>query len=188
MKKFLKPVLALFVTASLLTACKPDEDPEPDDDHELITTVTLTLINQSNATDVVTVTWRDLDGEGGAAPNIGELELKDNTTYLGTVRVLHEAEHGNHSDVEDLTEEIRDEADDHEFFYTPSAGLNLTVNKTDQDSRGRPVGLAATFGTGADSQGTLRVRLMHQVGIKPTPGNPNVGETDIDIVFPVHIH
>jgi hypothetical protein len=188
MKNLFKSVLTLFVTASLLTACKRDEEPEPDHDHELITTVTLTLVNAADATDVETVTWRDLDGEGGAAPIIGELELKENTTYLGTIRVLNEEEHGDHFDVEDLTEEIREEANDHEFFYTPSAGLNLTVTKTDRDSQGRPLGLEATFVTGAESHGTLRVRLMHQVGIKPTPGNPNVGETDIDILFPAHIH
>jgi hypothetical protein len=188
MKKFIKPVLALFVTASLFTACKRDEDPEPDDDHDEITTISLRLVNAADPTDVVEATWRDVDGPGGQAPTIDELDLKDNATYNGTIRFLHESEHNNHFDVEDLTDEIREDGNSHEVFYTPSAGLNLTVTKTDQDSQGRPIGLSATFVTGADSHGDLRVRLMHQPGIKPTPGSFNVGETDVDITFPVHIH
>lgn len=182
MKKFLKPVLTLFVTASMLVACKRDEDPQPPKEQELITNITLTLIDidDPNPDEEVTATFRDPDGPGGQAPTITPLVLKPNRTYWGSIRLLNDSDP---NDVKDITEEVEAELDDHEFFFTPSPGLNLTIRKTDSDSQGRPVGLETDFDTGAVSSGILNVKLMHQAGIKPTPGSANVGETDIDIDF-----
>ncbi|NEM96539.1 hypothetical protein [Pontibacter burrus] len=183
MKKFLRPYLAFLMMGSLIvttTSCGDDDDPTPTSDKELITTVKLILEPEKG--NLVQATIKDMDGVGGAAPVKETLVLKPNTVYTGETLLLNEQE----NPAVEIHTEILDEADDHQIFYTPSSGLNLTVAATDKDSQNRPVGLATTFTTGAASTGTLKVVLKHQKGTKAAaPGNANAGETDIEVTFDV---
>lgn len=185
MKKSFRPYLAFILMGSLLTfsACKDDEDPEPDHEHDAITVVTLTLTPTDSSKPVVTATWEDHDGPGGEAPEIDELLLSANTTYTGSLMFASEEEHGDHKDLHDLTEEIREEGTEHEVFYLVTPQNLVTFNKTDRDANGRPIGLETTAATTAAGTGTVRILLKHQPGTKSSTSNQNTGETDVDITF-----
>ena len=179
--------LKLFLWASLmgivLTSCDKDDDTPPENEQELITTVKLTLTNTAIASDVVTATWRDNDGPGGAAPVIQDLVLRPNSVYEGSVEFLDES---TPSDVEDITEEVEEEGADHQIYYIPS-GANLTVTEYNTDINSLPLGTEATFTTGAAGAGSLRVLLKHKPGTKAANDPNTKGETDIDVNFPVRI-
>ncbi|NDK56886.1 hypothetical protein [Pontibacter fetidus] len=185
MKKFLRPYLAFLLMGSLLTTtgCGGDDDPKPAPDNEEITTVTLTLEPESKG-QLVAASSKDLDGVGGNAPVKTPLTLKPNTTYLATLTLLNE----NVNPPVEVHKEVKSEANDHQVFYTPSAGSLMTVTVTDKDAQNRPLGLAATIVTGAAGTGKLKVVLKHQKGTKAAaPGDATKGETDVEVEFDVMV-
>ena len=178
-------LLALFFVSSLtVLSCSSDDDGH-DDDHEneeeLITTVIYTLTNNANAGDVVTLTFTDLDGEGGAdgVYNISG-PLTANAAYTGAIQFLNETE----NPAEDITEEVEEEGDEHEVFYSNTAGL--TITKTDTDNDGNPLGLATTVATGAAGNGAITVILRHEP-TKPNDGTAAGagGSTDAQVSYSV---
>jgi len=177
-KKFLKPAFLLFLAAGLLSSCdKNDDEQEPENESELITTVML-MMQEQGTTNVVTATFRDPDGDGGNAPTkFDEIVLKPNTVYNTTITLMDESK----TPAENITEEIEEESADHQFFYTPTAGLNVSVAYQDKDVNNLPIGLETTVTTGAASNGKLNVTLKHQPGIKNN--NIATGETDVEIDF-----
>jgi len=184
MKKLFRPYLAFLFMGSLLTfsACKDEKDPEPDHEHDVVTTVTLTL-KPANGGETVTATWEDLDGPDGKAPEIDELVLSANTTYTGSISFASEEAHGDHHDTHDLTADIREEGTVHEIFYLVTPQNLVTFSKTDKDANGLPIGLETTATTTAAGQGKVRIILKHQPGTKSANSNENTGESDVDISF-----
>lgn len=186
MKKLLRPYFAFFMIGALVattTSCdKHDHEPH-DHDQELITTMVLTMTPQGGG-QAVTATFRDIDGPGGQAPVFTPslVALSANTTYNATISLLNESV----SPAEDLTSEIEEKGDEHEFFYVPT-NLNLSVSKTDADSKGLPIGLTSQIQTAAGSHGALRVVLKHQPGSKSATSTIQTGETDIDVTYNIHI-
>lgn len=185
MKKplLVRKVLMLFMVLTLVS-CKKDDTPEPEE-NELITTVTLSF-TEAGTTNVRSVTWKDADGDGGAAPTIGKLSLAPNKTYNLTVQVLDETK----TPVANVAEEIEEEKDEHLFVYTPTPANLLTVAITDKDSRNYPVGLKGTATTGATGTGKLQVVLRHQPPVGGNPvknGTAGPGSTDFDGTFDVEI-
>ena len=176
-------ILSLSLALVVMTGCD-DDDPEPVNDEELITTVTVTFTNTADQS-VVTATFRDTDGDGGNAPDITQPgALAADATYNVTIAFLDESDA---SDVEDITEEIDEEADEHQVFYVTSTGLNLTYAYGDTDGDQNPLGLVGTMTTGAASTGTLNIVLRHEP-TKPNTGLGDAGgETDIDVTFNVTI-
>ena len=155
-------------------------------EEELITTVTLTLTPTSGT--VVTASWRDLDGDGGNDPVIDTLRLAPNTTYSGSIALLNEQE----DPAEDITEEINEEADNHQLFYSPGGGIaaSVVVTVTDTDSRNLPVGLTysvAVDAGAAGQSGDLRVTLYHYDDSADKDGTSPSTETDVQIDIPVII-
>ncbi|MBA3987215.1 MAG: type 1 periplasmic binding fold superfamily protein, partial [Flavobacteriales bacterium] len=112
--------LAFFFTAALLLAsCSSDDDNEPINEEEVITTLTASLTTPDGPT--ILLTYRDLDGDGPNPPVITVSgSLLPNATYTGSMILLNETE----SPVEDITEEIKEEDDEHQFFFQVGAGLN----------------------------------------------------------------
>ena len=92
---------------------------------------------------------------------------------------------------EDITEEIEEEADEHQFWFTPAGGVSdrVTVSIDDLDSNGFPVGLefTVTVTEGAAATGTMQVVLSHY-DEGPKDGVSLSDESDFDIVFPVEIN
>lgn len=190
MKHINKYLAAIFLIASFsfATSCSSD-DPEPVNEEELITTVTVTFTGTGTTTGSVVATFRDIDGPGGNAPEItNPVTLQANGTYSVRVEFLNEAE----SPVEDITEEVSEEADEHQVFFVASSGLNFNYAYGDTDADSRPLGLLGTVTTGAASSGTLEVILIHEPNKTAqgvSAGNPaNAGgETDINVSFNIAI-
>lgn len=180
-------LFSLLLAVAVVTSCD-DDDPEPVNEEEVITTVNVTFTNQANASDVVTATFRDIDGEGGNAPVITNPSLAASATYDVTVQFLNEAE----SPAEDKTEEITEEDDEHQVFFVVGNGLNLTYSYSDTDANGNPLGIVGTATTGAAGTGELTILLLHEpnkTASGVSAGNPaNAGgETDIEVTFDVTI-
>lgn len=178
--------LFLFVSTLSFLACDDDDVVIPVEE-ELITNVTLALIPQGGGT-AVTLTFSDPDGDGGIPPVIEGGTLVENTTYNGTVSLSNLSE----SPAEDVTLEIMEEEEEHQFFYTVAPTLNLTIDYLDQDANGNPLGLLTTFETGAASTGNLTFVLRHEpdknaAGVADGDITNAGGETDIEVVFPISI-
>lgn len=156
-----------------------------EDDHnhenEVITTVNYTLTNGS---DEVTLTFIDLDGEGG---NEGTYDISGsliaNTTYTGTIELLNETE----DPAKDISEEIREEKDRNEFFYT-STVAGVVITKTDDDGNGNSLGIDTSVTTGAAGSGSITIVLKHEP-TKPNDGTSEDagGSTDIQVTFDVTV-
>ncbi|MCE7064093.1 hypothetical protein [Dyadobacter sp. CY326] len=172
-RKHLALGLLLGMTA-LFVQCKDSgEDLEPDDENELITSVTLTFKEAGTGT-VTSFSFKDADGDGGnAATRFDTVALKANTAYTLTVQLLDESK----TPVEDITDEVAEESDEHLLIYTPSPATLLTYTYGDKDVNNYPIGLTGTAKAGAAGIGKLKVQLRHQPGAKngtPTPGSDDV--------------
>lgn len=173
----------------LLAACKKDkEDPKPENqDNELITTLRYTLTPVGGGTPVF-VQFRDADGDGGAAPVItstsadGKLTLRKGLTYNGRLLVLDESK----TPADTVSNEVKEEADEHLFVFAPTPAALLNVTITDRDANSLPLGLETSVQTQtAAGSGNLQITLRHQPGVKNGTAAP--GDTDIEVTFPVVI-
>jgi hypothetical protein len=182
--KQLSSYLCLLFAFMIVVGCSSD-DPEPVNQEELITTVTVTFTGTGSTTGSVVATFTDLDGPGGNSPVItNPVTLQANGTYAVTVAFLNEAE----SPAENITEEVSEESDEHQVFFVASSGLSLNYQYADTDSNNLPLGLLGTVTTGAASTGTLQVLLIHEpvkTATGVSAGNPTNagGETDISVSF-----
>lgn len=177
--KFFAIVIAVLTLS--LNGCKKDELPDVSEE-ELITTISLTFTNTADATDLRTITWKDLDGDGGNAPVISPLILRPNAVYnVAVSSVLNETE----SPAEDIKVEIKEKNDEHLFVYKAS-GANISFSNYDVDANNLPVGLTARATTTAASTGTFTIILRHQPnGLKN--GTEAPGSTDLEAIFPTTI-
>ena len=181
-----------FLTLALISilsfnACSSDDDtlPTPVNEEEIITTVNVTLTPQGTEGTVITLQKQDLDGNGPNDPEyfISGGSLSESTTYTGSIELLNETE----NPAEDITEEVEEESDEHQFFFTASSGLNITTEYTNFDEDGNPLGTEFELYTGAESSGTLTFTLRHEP-TKPNSGLSDAGgETDVEATFSVTI-
>ena len=179
--KFLSTTI--FATA-LIFSCSSDDDstPEPVLEEEVITTMTITLTADGQA-DVILQT-QDLDGDGTNLPVVTVSgDLSENTMYSGSIVLLNETE----DPAENITEEIEEEALEHQFFYTIGNGLNAETDYNDADSDGNPIGLDFVLSTNSVSSGSITFTLRHEP-TKPNMGIEDAGgETDIEATFDIAI-
>jgi hypothetical protein len=173
--------LGLFAAALAFAGCDTGE-PDPINPEELITEVTLTLTNQADASDEVTITASDPDGDGaGLTFSPDHLHLTPGATYSGTITLLDTVND------EDITEEVEEEAEEHLFRYTLTPSGSGTVMITDEDANGFDVGLAFELTVDADASGDgeLNVVLYHFDEEPKTGNDATSDEIDVDIDFPV---
>jgi hypothetical protein len=186
---------SILLATMLLVSC--GDDPEPTNEEELITTLLVTLTPNDGGDDV-TLKFYDADGDGPIAPvytynpNIAgpnsAAVLQLNKSYSASIVLLNETE----NPVEDVTEEIEEEADEHLFcFSTTLTGLAIVPADTEANyiagGSTKPVGLLTTWSVGsAIGTGTVTIILRHQPGTK-TGTCPGSGETDIEVTFNVTI-
>ncbi|KJD32768.1 type 1 periplasmic binding fold superfamily protein [Tamlana sedimentorum] len=171
-------LLALFFISSLaLVSCSNDDD---HDDHEheeeVITTIIYTLEDDNGNT--VTLTYDDL---GGGSTVSGSFIA--NTTYTGTIQLLNETE----DPAEDITEEVEEEGDEHEFFYTSTIS-DIVITKDDVDDDGNPIGIETSLTTGDAGTGSLTIVLKHEP-TKPNDGSSDNagGSTDLEVTFAIEV-
>ncbi len=171
----------------ILTSCDKD-DPIIPNEEELITTVNYTLTpTPDNGSGVVVLSFIDLDGDGGNDPVIVGGTLQANSQYTGSLELLNEAE----SPAENITEEIQEEDEDHQFFFE-STVEGLQVSYSDMDDDGKPVGLSTVLTTGAPASGVLTIILKHEpmksaAGVADGDVTNAQGETDIQVNIPVDV-
>jgi hypothetical protein len=182
MKKLNLVSIVLVLGLMILGACKTD-DPQPVNEQEKITRVTLTFTPQGGGSNVVW-SWQDPDGDGTGT--FATPALTANKVYDVGIVLLNELANPD----EDITEEVEEEADEHQLFYVVSgANLTFAYKAGDVDSKGKPIGLLTTATTGAASTGTLRVILKHEGTKNTTIGTPSSdGEDDMNLVFNVAIN
>lgn len=177
---------SLFILSLIvLSACSSDDTPDPVLEEEVITTMTITLSPNGGGTDI-TLKSQDLDGDGPNAPVLTVSgDLAAGVTYNGSIELLNETE----NPAEDITEEVEELSDEHQFFYTITGGLDVTTAYTNFDGNSNPLGTEFTLTTGAASSGTLTFTLRHEPK-KPNDGSlaDAAGETDIDATFNIDIN
>ncbi|MFY8021682.1 MAG: hypothetical protein ACOVP1_10805 [Bacteroidia bacterium] len=188
--QIIKINLILVSLISVLSSCKKEEAKNPGsvNSQEQITSVYLKIANLQDSSDYQMVLWKDLDGDGGKAPQIDTLRLKDAAEYQVEVLVLDESK----AETDTVSLEIKKEADVHRFFYKPSVTIEpaLSINYLDVDSKNRPVGLMMNFkvvglNLNLPLLGSLNLILSHYDGVEKS--NEMSSESDLDIVFPVKI-
>lgn len=184
MKKAL--VYTLFSLLLLgLISCEKD-DPVIPNEEEVITTLNYVLTSTTDQS-MVTFSFQDLDGDGGDTPVVSTGTLNANTTYIGEVTLLNEQE----SPAENITLEVEEEADEHQFFYTSSVS-GLSIAYADQDADGNPVGIETMLTTGDAGTGTLTIILRHEPnksgsGVSSGDITNAGGESDIEVTFNVTV-
>ena len=200
--KTVKFLSTAVLASALIFSCSSDEitastdddnTPDPVNEEEVITTVTVTLIS-ADGSETVTLQSRDLDGDDG--PNLpvvtDPVNLTAGTTYFGSIELLNETE----DPAEDVTEEILEEDLDHQFFYEVESELDIVASYlTDvdpveypgaMDSEGDPLGQEFSLVTNGPSSGALQFVLLHEPE-KPNDGDwsTNPGSVDINVTFNV---
>lgn len=183
---FVRPLPRILAALSLLlivglTACDSNEpNPEGAGEEELITRVVLTLTpGGGGAAITLTAESNDGVGNGGLTLTPATLTLAANQTYSGTIGLFDDVNN------ENVTAEVDDEREEHQFFYTV-AGASVTIVANDVDSNGLPVGLEYSVTTGGAGSGTLRVQLGHY-GDAPKDGITLSDETDLDFLIPLAV-
>ncbi|MEO1438420.1 MAG: type 1 periplasmic binding fold superfamily protein [Bacteroidota bacterium] len=185
MKNYWKFLTLLGLVGVLFSACSKD-DPEEENEEEVITTLIVTLDDGNGNTK--TLSFADADADPNT-PAVFVLDALDaNTTYSFEVRVLNETE----TPAEEVTTEILEEDEDHQFFFIPAGTLNVTAAYTDMDADGNPIGQEGTMTTGDASAGNLTVILRHEpdknaTGVSDGDVANAGGETDIEVDFAVTI-
>jgi len=165
-----------------LTSCSSD-DPEIVNEEELITTLKVTLTPQGGGS-VVTLQLQDLDGDGPNAPvTTVSGPLQANTTYTGVTQVLNETE----SPAEDITLEVEEEGDEHQFFYTFS-NSTASIKYTDEDVNKNPIGIKFDMTTTNAGIVAMTVTLRHEPnkaasGVSTGNITNAGGETDVEATF-----
>ncbi len=198
--RILSALLALQA-AICVTSCSDDDDaPAEENDLEVITDVTLVFTNDSDNTDVVRARAQDPDGIG-AQPLVilDEITLAANTSYTLTFEIFNNLDA---DDPEDIGEEILDEDNEHQFFFSFSDGAftnplgngNIdtasdAIVYNDEDENGYPVGLNTSWTTAVDAliDRTFTVRLQHQPDIKTATTTSEDGDSDFNLEFVLNI-
>jgi len=171
-----KPLLAVLALL-LFAQCKKDA-PEEINDEEVINRVTITLTNSQNPP--VVYTWN----EGERIPT---LNLVANEVYQASIAFFDASDP---AEVENITEEVIEEADEHFVFYEVSSA-NLTIASAPNDtvdSDGVSINLSTQWAVEAASSGVVRVFLIHEPTSKSGSTRSALGgASDVELDFPVNI-
>jgi hypothetical protein len=177
--KHLKLFVLVMLAGLVIVSCKKKKD--NDNEEENITTVKVVLTPVTGGT-AQTFTWKDVDGPGGNAPVISEITVAPSLAYTCSLQFLDESK----TPAEDKTTEIIAEANDHQIYYQPTT-VAVTVSNLNNDGRGLPLGTTSSWATGAVGTGSMKITLKHKPGQKSAADAVTIGETDVEVIFPVKI-
>ena len=181
-----RTMLVLGAFALILNGCKDEEDPAtpPADDEHAPPTTLLVVLKEVGKTDSTKSLVRDTTVVKGKSRVEDTLRVVSGKSYTGYIVLYDESK----TPVENATQEIVDDQDNHLFVFTPGGGANgrVTVSGLNKDTKGSDFGLTFSVtvsGTGA-ANGTLQVRLRHYGG---NPKTSSTYDTDIDQTLPMRI-
>ncbi|MCU0451486.1 MAG: hypothetical protein MUC97_16850 [Bernardetiaceae bacterium] len=169
-----------------LAACDSDADttlPVPDDPLGIALTIT---VGSTTGGSPITISYRDLDGAGPAAPQVTAPPLPANTTLNAnlSVTILDRGQNN------DRTGFINDNDNQHQVFFLATPPTLIQQTYLDRDRDGLPLGLINRFQTGAAGTGTLRVVLRR--GLNKRFNNLSAsnfaqagGVSDLDASIPI---
>jgi hypothetical protein len=164
-------------------ACKKDgDDPSdpnvPQNEPETITSVRLTFSGEDAS--VATYNWRDADGPGGGSPSVDSILLTIGVEYSVSVTFWDESK----DPPQDLTEEVREEADEHILcFETDLPPDAMQIVRTDSDGK-YEIGLSSEWSASVAQKGQVTVSLKHQPE-NSKDGTCGPGDTDVEVQFPI---
>jgi len=186
-------VLAILTLSGTLFSCGDDDVPAVE--NELINQVTLTFAPTSGGIPLVFV-FNDPDGEGVAVATQDDITLKSGSSY--TLAIAFE----NTLQGEDITEEIREEDEEHMIFFGWTQGLfsvpggNGNIGEgnrsdpivyADFDENLNPLGVLTTWVAGDAGTGTFTILLKHQPDLKSDESDSNDGTTDAEVIWNIEI-
>tara|TARA_B110000003_G_scaffold276187_1_gene321386 strand:+ start:523 stop:1158 length:636 start_codon:yes stop_codon:yes gene_type:complete len=178
-------IMAIFCL-TLITSCNDDDDnPEPVNELELMTNVTLTFTNNSNAGDVVIMSNVAPDGQEGAFTNSVNGEFTAGQSYSLALEITNESDPADIEDV--LNGDVIPEGDEHFFKYNNTLGMGMIRDASDlAGAGGTSLGVSTTWTTGAAGTGNLQIILVHQPETADDSnqfGSTTGGEEDFNITF-----
>jgi len=188
--RLLAPGLLFTIVAMMGNGCKPEENKPPGSNNpppteeELITTVRASF-TQVGGGHNAEFSWVDIDGDGGNAPVITGDTLLVGTSYNTTLLLLNESV----SPADTVSNEVADEAAEHQFFFSTTGGSLTWASYGDTDPNGLPVGLLSTWVAMGAGSGGITVILRHEpnksaAGVSGGDITNAGGETDIEVVIP----
>ncbi|MBS3913097.1 MAG: hypothetical protein KG003_01225 [Bacteroidetes bacterium] len=164
-------IMVCAIGLIVFQSCKPKKSNES----ELITTIKITITD--GGIPVGEFYWKDPDGDGGNPPTQTDtIKLNSGKTYISKLEFINESNGG----YTDITPQIKSESVDHIICYTPTSAI-LQITPTDSDGK-FPIGLQTEWKTNSAGNGSVRVNLRHQPGVKNGTCDP--GESDADVSFP----
>lgn len=175
MKSFIKYPLALLLITNLVS-CSSDDTPEQINEEELITQVILE-VTETGTTNTMTYTWEEGSGSSGV------IALESGKTYDVEVGFVNNSDLSN---IIDITEEVIEEADEHQVFYeTASTELTITPAGDDfKDTEGNELGIKTTWTAMSADEDAVVVYLIHEpVSKTGTTRGDLGGETDVEVSF-----
>lgn len=179
MKELFK-LIGILLFPLVIFSCEKDQDQVMDNEEELITDVVLTFTDDQGSNQ--SFTFSDPDGPGGNAPSQDEIRLSSVYSYELSIQFLNASDP---MDVEDITEEVMEEAAEHLVCFEWTGNIN-SVTITDTDDNNLPLGLESLITTGQPGTGSLTISLKH-LPDKTNTLPCTTGETDVEVSFQVVI-
>lgn len=179
MKTFFKKNLkyAFLLGVIFFVSCSKD-DPDAINEQEFISNVIVTLASEDGETQ--TVDW-DI-----SEMNSQNINLKVNTNYNVNVSFINSSDP---TDVEDITLEVIEEADEHQVFFE-FAELSVNVSSAGNDTKVglRGVLINSVWNASTTGTGLVRLYLIHQpTNFNATTREDMGGFNDVAIDIPVSI-
>ena len=197
---FIKPIIALF-TFILIFACSKDEDPEPANEEETISLVTLE-VTKVGSSETIKYNFEveghdhdnheeedDDDDHDDHDGEHTEIELEANSSYNVSIFVYNDTDPNN---IENINLEIIEEKDEHQIFYAITdelSGFSIASASDDTlDSNGKPLYIKTTWTTTGETSGDVVAYLIHEPTSKTGSTRTDFGgATDFEIEFEVHV-
>lgn len=184
----------LIAAILFLAACKKD-DPKIINEEEEFSRVVITVTNegdQSSEQYTFEVEGHDHEGESESTEDTHEdhleVELAPNSSYLFEIRFYNDEDPNN---IEDVTQEIINEADDHHVFYELIDGANITIESgtgDTMDSNSNPLNLITRWTTTDAGEADVITYLIHEPSAKTGDTRDEFGgATDVELEFEAHV-
>lgn len=185
MNKILKGTIYSLFILVVASCTKPEKEETNGNDNEVYTTFEAVFTDQTGMEPQKKFIFRDLDGIGGNLPSrFDTIQLTANKVYHLNINVLNESV----NPIDTISNEIFEEGNVHQFFYTISGGyVSTQYLDSDTNNPALPIGLYSkwTVGSAVENISARFVLKHYQNGTKN--GLISSGSTDIDLNFPMRI-